>query len=152
MRDRRCRGDGRSADAAVGFILVEYFVGASITKFQGVGGRLMPPIVAGTAKWDGSPSVPLPLIDLVQDLVYSIDMARPFYNIHDAKTRFSKLLARVARGEEVVIARAGKAVAKLVPIVPPPRAREPGSAAHIEMTMRDDFDEIPGTLRESFGV
>lgn len=36
-------------------------------------------------------------------------------NIHEAKTHFSKLLARVERGGEVLIARAGKPVARLVP-------------------------------------
>jgi len=39
-------------------------------------------------------------------------------NIHEAKTHFSKLLARVSAGEEIVIARAGKPVARLAPIVP----------------------------------
>ena len=37
-------------------------------------------------------------------------------NIHEAKTQFSKLLKRVAAGEEVIIARSGQPVAKLVPI------------------------------------
>ena len=37
-------------------------------------------------------------------------------NIHEAKTHLSRLLLRVADGEEIVIARAGKPVAKLVPI------------------------------------
>jgi prevent-host-death family protein len=37
-------------------------------------------------------------------------------NIHDAKTNLSSLIARVEAGEEVVIARAGKPVAKLVPV------------------------------------
>jgi prevent-host-death family protein len=37
-------------------------------------------------------------------------------NIHEAKTHFSKLLARVNAGEEIVIARAGKPVARLMPI------------------------------------
>lgn len=41
-------------------------------------------------------------------------------NVHEAKTRLSQLLLRVAAGEEIVIARAGKPVARLVPI------REPG--------------------------
>lgn len=36
-------------------------------------------------------------------------------NIHDAKTRFSKLVEAVIGGEEVVIAKAGKPVARLVP-------------------------------------
>ena len=37
-------------------------------------------------------------------------------NIHEAKTRLSQLLLRVAAGEEIVIARAGKPIAKLVPL------------------------------------
>jgi prevent-host-death family protein len=37
-------------------------------------------------------------------------------NIHEAKTHFSKLIERVRAGEEVVIAKAGKPVAKLVPV------------------------------------
>jgi prevent-host-death family protein len=39
-------------------------------------------------------------------------------NVHEAKTHLSRLLLRVAGGEEIVIARAGKPVAKLVPIEP----------------------------------
>lgn len=39
-------------------------------------------------------------------------------NVHEAKTRFSELLDRVQRGEEVIIAKAGKPCAKLVPIYP----------------------------------
>lgn len=37
-------------------------------------------------------------------------------NVHEAKTHLSRLLARVARGGEVVIARGGKPVARLVPV------------------------------------
>ena len=44
-------------------------------------------------------------------------------NIHDAKTQFSRLLKRVAAGQEVVIARAGEPVARLVPF------RQPGCAS-----------------------
>jgi prevent-host-death family protein len=39
-------------------------------------------------------------------------------NVHEAKTHLSRLLLRVAGGEEIVIARAGRPVAKLVPIEP----------------------------------
>jgi prevent-host-death family protein len=39
------------------------------------------------------------------------------FNIHDAKTHFSKLLERVLNGEEVVIAKAGKPVARILPFV-----------------------------------
>jgi prevent-host-death family protein len=43
--------------------------------------------------------------------------------VHQAKTNLSKLLAEVEAGEEVVIARGAKPVAKLVPIGPPPKKR-----------------------------
>lgn len=42
-------------------------------------------------------------------------------NVHDAKTRLSELLARVEKGEEFVIARAGKPVARLSATEPPQR-------------------------------
>ena len=53
-------------------------------------------------------------------------------NIYEAKTHFSRLIERVEAGEEVVIARAGKPVARLVPIppeAPPPRV--PGRLKHL---------------------
>ncbi len=49
------------------------------------------------------------------DLVYDCGME---VNIHEAKTHFSRLLQRVAAGEEVVIARAGVPVARLVAVEP----------------------------------
>jgi prevent-host-death family protein len=48
-------------------------------------------------------------------------------NVHQAKTHLSRLLERVAAGEDVVIARAGKPVARLVPIEPE-EPRRPGLA------------------------
>jgi len=61
-------------------------------------------------------------------------------NIHDAKTHFSKLLRRVATGEEIVIARAGRPVARLVPVGPGSPPRVLGSyAGKIQWT--GDFDE-----------
>lgn len=48
-------------------------------------------------------------------------------NVHEAKTHFSKLLERAHAGEEIILAKAGKPYAKLVPIEQPPkRVREPG--------------------------
>jgi len=38
------------------------------------------------------------------------------FNIHEAKTHFSKLLKRVMNGEEIIIAKAGKPVAKIMPL------------------------------------
>jgi prevent-host-death family protein len=47
-------------------------------------------------------------------------------NVHEAKTHFSKLLARAHAGETIVLARAGKPYAKLVPLEAP-RERRPGA-------------------------
>ena len=48
-------------------------------------------------------------------------------NVHEAKTHFSKLLARVQTGEEIIIGKAGKPFARLVPLSPV-RERVPGIA------------------------
>ena len=48
-------------------------------------------------------------------------------NIHNAKTHLSKLLVRVAAGEEIVIGKAGKAIAKLVPYKEQVPKRRPGA-------------------------
>jgi len=47
-------------------------------------------------------------------------------NIHEAKTHLSRLLKRVEAGEEIIVARAGKPVAKLVPATRKAKNREPG--------------------------
>lgn len=60
-------------------------------------------------------------------------------NIHDAKTHFSQLLAKVARGEEVIIARAGKPIARLLPIDGAGRPRKPGMDEG-RITIASDFD------------
>ncbi len=54
-------------------------------------------------------------------------------NIHEAKTHFSKLIERVQAGEEIIVAKAGKAVARLVPTLPPARRRPPREWAGIEI-------------------
>jgi len=51
-------------------------------------------------------------------------------NIYDAKTNLSRLIDRGAAGEEIVIARAGKPVAKLVPL-PKTKPRVPGRLDHL---------------------
>jgi prevent-host-death family protein len=58
-------------------------------------------------------------------------------NIHEAKTHFSKLVDAVAQGEEVIIAKAGKAAAKLVPVTLP--VRKPG-AMKGKLRIAADFD------------
>jgi prevent-host-death family protein len=47
-------------------------------------------------------------------------------NVHEAKTHLSRLLARVVKGEEILIARAGKPIARLVPVGASPGARALG--------------------------
>lgn len=60
-------------------------------------------------------------------------------NIHDAKTHLSRLLEEVAAGAEVVIARAGKPVARLVPIEAAPRPKLLGLLAG-QIEVPEDFD------------
>lgn len=71
-------------------------------------------------------------------------------NIYEAKTHLSRLLDRVMAGEEIIIGKAGKPVARLVPIVGAVTARFAGSAAGA-ITIAPDFDgplpdEILGEL------
>lgn len=51
------------------------------------------------------------------------------YNIHEAKTHFSRLVDAAAAGEEIIIAKAGKPVAKLVPVTAVPGVRKLGVLA-----------------------
>lgn len=60
-------------------------------------------------------------------------------NVHEAKTHLSRLLEEVAAGAEVVIAKAGKPVARLVPIVPVTRPKSLGLLRG-RITVPDDFD------------
>jgi prevent-host-death family protein len=61
-------------------------------------------------------------------------------NIHEAKTHLSRLVDRAAAGEEIVIARAGKPVAKLVAYVARSKDRELG-AWRGKVRIASDFDE-----------
>jgi prevent-host-death family protein len=71
-------------------------------------------------------------------------------NVHEAKTQFSQLLRRVQLGEEIVIAKAGKPVARLIPFAAPPSARKPGTARGM-ITMSPDFDApLPEDLEKAF--
>ena len=71
-------------------------------------------------------------------------------NIHEAKTHLSKLLVRVREGEEVIIAKAGKPIARLVPMREKPLRRTPGSAKG-KVSIAPDFDEpLPESILEVF--
>lgn len=73
-------------------------------------------------------------------------------NIHDAKTHLSQLLERVEAGEEIVIARAGRPVAKLVKHSAPRKPRKPG-ALKGKIFIREDFDDpLPEDIARAFGM
>jgi prevent-host-death family protein len=61
-------------------------------------------------------------------------------NVHEAKTHLSRLLERVERGEEIVIARAGVPVAKLVPLAPVSRTRGVLGKYRGQIWISEDFD------------
>ena len=71
-------------------------------------------------------------------------------NVHEAKTHLSRLLGRVERGEEIVIARAGRPVARLLPVGPPKEERVLGLDRDT-MVIASDFDApLPEDLLAEF--
>ena len=73
-------------------------------------------------------------------------------NVHEAKTQFSKLIERVEAGEDIVIARYGRPVARLVPVRPSNEPRQLG-------LLKDSTDwsaivdrPLPKSLLRKFGV
>jgi prevent-host-death family protein len=60
-------------------------------------------------------------------------------NVYEAKTQLSRLLERVEAGEEIVIARAGRPVARLVPLAQPRSRRAPGMWAG-KWRLAEDWD------------
>ncbi len=71
-------------------------------------------------------------------------------NIHAAKTHLSRLIEAVAAGEEVVIAKAGKPVPRVVPIEAAAPRRRLGSLAG-QFLVPDDFDDpLPSEILNAF--
>ena len=71
-------------------------------------------------------------------------------NTHEAKTHLSQLLARVANGEEIIIAKAGKAIARLVPVNQQTKKRIAGMDRG-KVKIADDFDApLPNDLQSFF--
>jgi prevent-host-death family protein len=70
-------------------------------------------------------------------------------NVHEAKTHLSRLLSEVEAGDEVVVARAGHPVARLVPYK---SARQPRQLGLWRGRVRvsQDFDELPPELASAF--
>jgi prevent-host-death family protein len=73
-------------------------------------------------------------------------------NIHEADTQLSRLLARVAIGEEIVIARAGEPIARLAPLVKQPKRRVLGQDEGL-FEVPEDFDApLPDDVLADFGL
>lgn len=70
-------------------------------------------------------------------------------NVYEAKTHLSKLLERVAEGEEFVLGKAGKPMARLVPFREVRQPRKPGRLAG-KMWIAPDFDETPEDIIAAF--
>lgn len=70
--------------------------------------------------------------------------------MHEAKTNFSKLIARVEGGEEIVVQRGDVKVAKIVPYDEPTKRRKAG-ALKGRIRIADDFDELPPEFDELLG-
>ena len=70
-------------------------------------------------------------------------------NIYEAKTNLSRLLDRVGRGEEIVIAKAGHPIARLVPFGSRSEPRSPG-AWRGRVRISADFDTLPEEAAAAF--
>lgn len=70
-------------------------------------------------------------------------------NMHQAKTHLSRLVEQAAAGEEIIIGKAGRPVARLVAYKADRGPRVPGSMKG-RIRMAEDFDETPAWLIDSF--
>lgn len=71
------------------------------------------------------------------------------YNVHEAKTHLSRILARVEAGEEVVVARSGRPIARIVPYGKPPGRRPNRWAGRLRVAA--DFNApLPADLLDAF--
>jgi len=72
-------------------------------------------------------------------------------NISEAKAQLSALIERVQAGEEVIIGKAGRPVAKLVRYERSDEPRRPG-ALKGRIRIAPDFDELPDDVADAFGM
>ena len=72
-------------------------------------------------------------------------------NISEAKAELSSLIQQVLKGDEVILSKAGKPVAKLVPYQGASKPRQPGSLAG-QIWIAPDFDTLPDDIANAFGA
>ena len=80
----------------------------------------------------------------------SLSLVSELVNMNEAKTHLSRLVERVVAGEEIVIGRAGKPVAKLVPYVDEQPIRHPFGLAKNRIWISDDFYEHDAEIEAMF--
>lgn len=71
-------------------------------------------------------------------------------NIHEAKTHLSAILKRVESGEDIVIAKAGKPIARISPISASSERRQPGSAKGKVVMSKSFMEPLPEDLLKEF--
>lgn len=71
-------------------------------------------------------------------------------NISEAKSSLSALIAQVEQGKEIIIGRAGKPVARLVPYKADQTDRKLGGSWEGKVRMAEDFDELPADILNAF--
>ena len=72
--------------------------------------------------------------------------------MHEAKTKLSQLVERAEAGEEIVIARNGTPVARLVPVTAKASLADVYGVWRGRVWMADDFDELPDQIADAFGA
>ena len=128
--------DGIAALASVGAVAVPVSEGPAPWRPRWRPARRLSSGAANgwRSSWGSSP------VDLVHRLVHYLGMAETF-NIHDAKTHFSRLVERASKGERITIARDGTPVAMLVAIEPETRLRRPIGMDRGRIVIHDTFDD-----------
>jgi prevent-host-death family protein len=71
-------------------------------------------------------------------------------NVYEAKTHLSQLLDRAAAGEEIVIARAGRPIARLVALAAASSQRRAPGVWRGKVMIAEDFDELPTEIETAF--
>ncbi len=72
--------------------------------------------------------------------------------MHEAKTKLSQLVERAEAGEDIVIARNGNPVARLVPVASTATLESVRGAWNGRVRIAEDFDELPDDIAKAFGA
>jgi prevent-host-death family protein len=72
--------------------------------------------------------------------------------MHEAKTKLSQLVERAEAGEDIVIARNGKPVARLVPVASTASLTSVRGAWRGRVRLAEDFDELPDDMADALGA